>query len=127
MNAIPASLVNAMASFGARLSVDAKWQLQQSKWVFGVDTAAELLDILSEYTVADVVDQIECLMLVLAGEDDHAVPIEMAEDFLELLTCPTTYRKFTTEEGAAEHCQVGNIRLATSVIYDWLDETMAGD
>ena len=44
--------------------------------------------------------------------------------FVNELTCPTTLRVFRTEEGAGEHCQVGNLRLATSVIYDWLDGTV---
>lgn len=42
-----------------------------------------------------------------------------------MLASPTTLRVFTEEEGAGEHCQMGNLRLATSVIYDWFDETLA--
>jgi len=33
--------------------------------------------------------------------------------------------RFTVEEGAGDHCQVGANRLAFARIYDWLDETFA--
>ncbi len=69
--------------------------------------------------------RIACPMLVLAGEDDHFVPLGLAQEFVDALTAPTTLRVFTSDEGAGEHCQVGNLRLATGVIYDWLDETLA--
>ena len=64
------------------------------------------------------------MALVLAGEDDHFVPLGMAREFVDALGGPTTLRVFTTDEGAGEHCQVGNLRLATNVIYDWLDGTL---
>jgi hypothetical protein len=31
--------------------------------------------------------------------------------------------KFTVEEGAGAHCQVGAHRLAFARIYDWIDDT----
>lgn len=61
---------------------------------------------------------------MLAGEDDHIMPLELAWEFADLVSGPTTLRVFRTGEGAAEHCQVGNLSLLAGVVYDWLDETL---
>ena len=120
----PDGLVNGFAALGARFSVESRWLMENSKWVFDVDSAAELARTLPAYSLSDVAGRIDCPTLILAGEDDHFVPLEMAREFQELVGGPTTLRVFTSEEGAGEHCQVGNLSLATGVIYDWLDETL---
>ena len=97
--------------------------MENSRRVFGVDSATEFQRTLRRYSLSGIAREIDCPMLVLAGEDDHFVPLGLAQEFVDELTCPTTLRVFTTEEGAGEHCQVGNLRLATSVIYDWFNET----
>jgi len=98
--------------------------LDTATWVFGVTSAAAFQRALSSYSLSGVAGEIDCPMLVLAGEDDQFVPLSLAQAFLDELTCPTTLRVFTTEEGAGEHCQVGNLQLATGVIYDWFDEIL---
>lgn len=119
----PDPLVNGLAALGERLSVDARWLMENSRWVFGVDSAAEFQRRLRRYSLSEIAGEIDCPTLVLAGEDDHFVPLGLAQEFIDELTCPTTLRVFTTEEGAGAHCQVGNLSLATGVIYDWLDGT----
>ena len=123
----PDALVNGLASLAGRFSVESRWLLENSRWVFGVGSAADLQRTLRQYSLTGVAGRIECPTLVLAGEDDHFVPLGMAQAFLDELTCPTTFRVFTAAEGAGEHCQVGNLSLATSVIYDWLDGALAGE
>ncbi|WP_411967173.1 alpha/beta hydrolase family protein [Haloferax sp. YSSS75] len=125
MRRTPDVVVNGLAALGGRFSVESRWLMANSKWVFGVDSAAAVQRTLRDYSLSGVAHEIECPMLVLAGEDDHFVPLGLAQEFVDELTCPTTLRVFSTEEGAGEHCQVGNLTLATSVIYDWFDETIA--
>lgn len=119
----PDALVNGLAALGERFSLESRWLMENSRWVFGVDSAAEFQRTLRQYSLSGIASRIDCPMLVLAGEDDHFVPLELAYEFTEMLTCPTTLRVFTTAEGAGQHCQVGNLSLATGVIYDWFDET----
>lgn len=120
----PDFFVNGLAAVGERFSVDSRWLMENSRWVFGVESAAEFQRTLRRYSLSGVASRIDCPMLVLAGEDDHFVPLELAYEFTEMLTCPTTLRVFSAAEGAGEHCQVGNLSLATSVIYDWFDEML---
>ncbi|MFC4358500.1 alpha/beta hydrolase family protein [Halobium salinum] len=120
---VPGPVVNAVASLRARLDPGARWQLRNSEWVFGVD-AAGLSATLKEYSLVDVADRIECPTLVLAGEDDHLMPLPLAYELVDRLGGEAELRVFTREEGAADHCQVGNLSLAHGVVYDWLDETL---
>ncbi len=121
----PDAVVDAAASLASRFSVQSRWLLANAGWVFGVDTAAELQRTLRDYSLVDVAGRIECPTLVLAGEDDHFVPLGMASEFADLVGGPTTLRVFGTETGAGEHCQVGNLSLATGAIYDWFDDALA--
>ncbi len=49
---------------------------------------------------------------------------------LEVQLCnahlPKELRLFTAEEGAEAHSQVITLRLAQHVVFDWLDEVVAG-
>jgi fermentation-respiration switch protein FrsA (DUF1100 family) len=92
--------------------------------VFGVDSAAALQRRLRDFSLVDVADRITCPTLVLAGEDDHFVPLGLASEFADAVAGLTTLRVFHTEKGAGEHCQMGNLRLAPGVVYDWLDATL---
>lgn len=119
----PAVAVNALAALGARFSVTACWQLNNSLWTFGVPSAATLSATVKGYSLRGIEDRIDCPTLVLAGEDDHLVPLPLAYELAEALPNPTL-RVFGPEEGAAEHCQLGNLSLAAATIYDWLDVTV---
>lgn len=97
--------------------------MANGRWVFGIEGAAEYLRTIQEYSLAGVASDIDCPTLVLAGEDDHFVPVDLAREFAEEIGEPATLRIFETGSGAAEHCQSGNLSLACNVIYDWLDDT----
>jgi hypothetical protein len=43
----------------------------------------------------------------------------------EAMTAPVTLARFTTAEGAGEHCHVGSLTRAHQVIFDWLDTTIS--
>lgn len=118
---VPDGVINATAALGARFSPESRWLMNNGRWVFGVDTAAEYMDTLQEYSLTGVADAIECPTLVLAGEDDHFVPVELADEFVEAVGESATLRVFETASGAGEHCQPGNLSLAHGAIYDWLD------
>lgn len=120
---VPGFVVNAIANLRARFSPGARWQLGNSEWVFGVD-AAGFTETLKAYSLVGIAHRVDCPTLVLAGEDDHLMPLPLAYRTADELGGETTLRVFTREEGAAEHCQVGNLSLAHGVIYDWLDGSL---
>jgi hypothetical protein len=42
----------------------------------------------------------------------------------EALTCPKTFLRFTAEDGAEEHCQLGALLLYNHQVFEWLDTTL---
>ena len=76
------------------------------------------------YVTADVSALITQDVLLLAGRDDHLVPMVHFYDQIKSLTNARsiTTRHFTASESAGSHCQVGNYGLAFRTIVNWLDE-----
>ena len=104
------------------LTVD--WGVRQGMHVTGKRTPVEFLDELRRYTLAEVADRIRQDFLLLAGAEDHHVPLE--QFFLQARALTgvrsLTGRIFTREEQASSHCQFGNLDLALSTIADWTHE-----
>lgn len=63
-------------------------------------------------------------VLLLAGQNDHYVPIKQFTDQILTLTNvrSLTARMFTSEETADTHCQIGNLGLASDVMLNWIDQ-----
>jgi pimeloyl-ACP methyl ester carboxylesterase len=61
-------------------------------------------------------------VLILTGAEDHFIPIKMHHMQVKALknARSITERIFTREEQGQNHCQVGNIGLALSVMHDWI-------
>lgn len=120
-------LVDNDALFGTLLARDLglRWMSNHALWVFGVSSRSELLRTMQRYALKDVVARIHAPTLLLHGEQDHFIPLKQAYEFYEALKCPKQMRVFTTEEGAEEHCQMGNLTLLHQVAFDWLDEVFA--
>ena len=60
----------------------------------------------------------------MAGEDDHAVPVDMYKKQFRALknAASVSGRVFTKEEHASAHCQAGNLGLALEYILKWLNQ-----
>ena len=60
---------------------------------------------------------------MLAGSEDHYVPTSQLSDQIDWLknARSVTARRFTAQESAQNHCQVGNYGLALQAIVAWLD------
>ncbi len=63
-------------------------------------------------------------VLLLAGSEDHYVPMEQWQHQIGMLknARSITAQLFTRSESAESHCQVGNYGLALRTIVNWLDE-----
>lgn len=108
----------------AEAPVGQRWLLSNSLWVFGVETAQDLLAEVVKYDLTDVASLIACPTLVCEGENDR-VAAGQATMLYEALQCPKTFMEFTEAEGAGEHCQEGALTLFHQRMFDWLDETLS--
>ena len=119
-----ASVVNWMVAQVARKSPVVQWGIQQGMYVTGTSSAFEFLQRARQFQTADVSASIKQDVLLLAGSEDHYVPMEQWHDQIRMLksTRSITARLFTRGESAQNHCQVGNSGLALETIVNWLDE-----
>lgn len=93
-------------------------------WANGVSSFAEYLEIIKQYNIYGLESQITCPMLVVQGEGEGAVPRQMATMYLDRLNVPKDYQLLTVQNGADNHCGLGNLRYTHQTMYDWLVDTL---
>lgn len=120
----PVQIVDTLLHVITTLSPGVRWTLTNGMWTYGVSTPRAFLNKLKEYTLEGCVERIVCPTLVLAAEKDHFFRSQ-PEKLYDHLSCPKTFIRFTTEEGAEEHCHEGAMTLFHQRLFDWLDETWA--
>ena len=109
---------------GTKLSVS-HWE-EHMNWVFGTSSAQEILDVTSKMNLDDAVPMIECPLLVVHGEGDRQIPLEMAQKTIrEATKSPRAELKvFGSEDGGVEHCQVDHGSLAVEYMTDWVADIL---
>jgi pimeloyl-ACP methyl ester carboxylesterase len=124
LNQTEAPELDRMLEEGMSRSPTSKWASEHSRFVMGESTAhATFAKVLKFNLRGGIAEKIACPTLVLDAEDDMFFKGQ-PQELYDHLTCPKTLMRFTVEEGAGAHCQVGAHRLAFGRIYDWLDQTL---
>jgi pimeloyl-ACP methyl ester carboxylesterase len=116
-------LVNALVRRAAGRSMVIGWGLHHAMHVTGTTTPAAYLHAIQRYTTAEISSRVTQDVLLLAGSEDHYVPVVQFYKQIAALTNTRslTARLFTKAESAQNHCQAGNYGLAFQVITAWLD------
>lgn len=111
-----------MCSVKAAINPGFAWALRNGMWVLGTRSPMETLATFQRYTLEPVASQIRSDVLILAGAEDHFVPIEQVGQFETSLTSARSVKTvvFDRESGGAEHCQVGAHTLWHATLFDWL-------
>jgi len=89
-------------------------------WVHGVDNLRDYLASVERFTLADSIKRIRCPTLVTRAEDDPLA--DGAQAFYDGLDCPKTLLRFSAQDAAGGHCEMGNRSLLNRRVLDWLDE-----
>ena len=127
------SVVRGLLAMGADRLIDAtlprlvrqrpvlEWGIAQACHVFGREKPAGAFRVAQTLHTRDVSERVRQDVLLLAGAQDHYVPLSQLWDQMRLLSNARsiTTRVFTAQEQAQAHCQVGNLPLAISTISDW--------
>lgn len=118
-----APVVNAMARRVAKKSPIAQWGIEAGMHVTGSSSPYGYFQSTKAFVTADVSALIKQDVLLLAGSEDHLVPI--SHFYRQIRTLKNarsiTARLFTKSDDAQNHCQVGNYGLAFRTIVNWLD------
>jgi dienelactone hydrolase len=89
-------------------------------WIFGVKSRDEAMKKLEGFRLDGIVQKMRCPFLLVHGEGDQQIPLEVAETcFAAVGSKDKTLKVFTREEGGFHHCQNVNVTLGTNFIWDW--------
>lgn len=114
-------IINAVARAAAASKPVSAWGLQHGMHVTGTSSPYEFLNAARSFTTRDISDRVTADVLLLAGADDHLIPLSQLPRQAANLTNARSVstRVFTAAEQASNHCQVGNVGLALRTILAW--------
>jgi len=101
----------------------------QWHWVFGSNGDLEQLEKnAGKLTLEGVMQHVTCPLLVLHGENDQQVPVEMAVRTHDeaVNTASRELHIFRRDEGGSQHCQHDNVTCATDYFHDWIVDQFLG-
>ena len=77
---------------------------------------------LDRYSLIGVAGRITADVLIMAGADDHFIPMAQAADFASVLKVSRSVCTIVCgrESGGAEHCQMGSQSLWHADLFDWI-------
>lgn len=121
-----ARAVNTLVRRAMKRSLVIEWGVQQGMQVTGSRSPYEFLQKVRWLKTTVVSARVTQDVLLLAGEQDHYVPLHQFYDQIKTLrnVRSLTPRLFTRAEQAHNHCQIGNLALSLEVIVGWLDAMM---
>jgi pimeloyl-ACP methyl ester carboxylesterase len=117
-------LANRLMGAMAALRTQVRWGLNNGVWTLGASTYADFIRRTTDYSLVGLADRISAPTLITDAEEDQFLKGQPSV-LVEAMTAPTTLARFTTAEGAGEHCHVGSLTRAHQVIFDWLDTTLS--
>jgi pimeloyl-ACP methyl ester carboxylesterase len=108
-------------AMGKSLLLD--WMIKLGMHNTGLPTPYAMLKHYRQYETASVSPMVTQDVLLLAGAEDHYIPVHQLPDQIATLTHvrSLTARLFTRAEQAQNHVQVGNMGAAFRVIVDWME------
>ena len=98
-----------------------EWWLLQTHYMWDAKTPFETFERMKDYNALAISPLITQDVLLLAGKNDVYTPY--FDEHVKALSNARSVegRIFTEDEHAAEHCQVGNCKLALEYILDWIE------
>lgn len=100
-----------------------RWSITQGVWSFGASGIADFIQKAKPYTIEGTIDQIKCPCLVMEAEGDIFFQGQPQRVY-DALQAPKQLVKFTSEDGAENHCQSGALAFKDEIVFNWLDETL---
>ena len=94
-------------------------------WIFDVKTRDEAMKKLEGFRLEGVVQKITCPFLLVHGEGDEQIPLELAHRVLDKVgSKDKTLKVFSREEGGYHHCQIDNASIGTAYMWDWVESRL---
>jgi pimeloyl-ACP methyl ester carboxylesterase len=99
------------------------WMIHLGMHNTGLGTPYDMMKHYRKYETASVSGLLTQDVLLMAGAEDHYIPVHQLPDQISTLTHvrSLTARLFTRAEQAQNHVQVGNMGLAFRVVLEWME------
>ena len=95
---------------------------QHLLWIFNVTTREAAMKKLEGFRLDGVVQRITCPFLLMHGEGDEQIPLQIAQKCFDAVGSKSkTFKRFTREEGGYHHCQIDNASIGVTYMWDWLE------
>ena len=119
-----AKLVQMLVGIKASFSPGFAWSVSNGMWAMNTNSPMETVEALRAYTLKNVAAKIKADVLILAGAQDHFIPVGQVADFQKQLTGARSVTTviYDRESGGAEHCQLGAQTLWHADFFDWMDK-----
>lgn len=116
-------IINAIINNLMKKKLMIDWVVSHGQYITGTKSPYEFYIHLMKHTLKDIMSDIKCDTLLLAGENDHYIPQSHYFTLMEGITNAKslTGKMFTKAEGGAEHCQIGSHELSTNYIVNWIN------
>ncbi|KFG79076.1 alpha/beta hydrolase [Metarhizium anisopliae] len=124
--------VNSVIGCLERINFQLAWEFGHSKWVYGVDTPADVLRFMQKFTLHStknaVLSNIRCPTLVTGAADSfYFTPDQNAHKIMEGLTCLSDTQKRlwigNGVKGGGLQAKIGALALVHYKMFAWLDKT----
>ena len=117
-------VLNAFAKVMMQRDLYSQWGITQGMYVMECKTPYEFFLKLKKYNGYSISGEVKADVLIMAGAEDHFVPLGQFFEQVKLLTAArsVTGRIFTSKEQAQSHCQIGNLGLAAAHMIGWIGE-----
>lgn len=119
------TLFNSIVYMVMRFKTNARWFFEHGMYSFNVQTPAELILRLAEWTMHNHAQNITSTTLICDVDNEMLEIAGQAHMLYNQLTCPKKLITFMTEDGAGYHCQMGALLTSNQVIFDWIDATVS--
>ena len=98
-----------------------RWTIvQRGFWANGVENLREFLRCIAAFTLDGRAELIRCPTLITHAEDDPLAA--SAQDLFDALRCPKALVRFSSAEGAGNHCEMMNRSAVNRRVADWLHD-----
>lgn len=101
------------------------WAIRHGMFAYEADSPYDWAKKLEAYDIRPVAGRLTQDVLILGASADHFIDYHKVSQEIDAMTNvrSLTFRLFTEQEAAANHCQVGNAKLALDTIMNWITET----
>ena len=82
----------------------------------------EAMKRLEGFRLDGVVQRITCPFLLVHGEGDEQIPLQIAQKCFDAVGAKNkTLKVFSREEGGYHHCQIDNVSIGVAYMWDWVE------